>query len=83
MEGTDVPLINFNAIEGVISPEQKQELIQGLTDATAAVYGEGIRPVTWVIIEDVRSGEWGIGGKPASTADVKELLRAGQEASPK
>ena len=76
-----MPLINFKAIEGVITPEQKQELIAKLTDATASVYGEGIRQVTWVVIEDVGSGAWGIAGKPATTADIKELLRKGQAAT--
>ena len=74
-----MPIINFKAIEGVIAPEQKRELIERLTDATAAVYGEGIRQVTWVVIEDVNSGDWGIAGKPATTADIKELLQAGQK----
>jgi 4-oxalocrotonate tautomerase len=76
-----MPIINFKAIEGVIAPEQKRELIEKLTDATAAVYGEGIRQVTWVVIEDVNSGEWGIAGKPATTTDIKELLQAGQKAA--
>ena len=76
-----MPLINFKAIEGVLAPEQKRELIEKLTDATASVYGEGIRQVTWVVIEDVRSGEWGIAGKPATTADIKELLQAQEKAA--
>lgn len=76
-----MPLINFKAIEGVITPEQKRQLIEKLTDATASVYGEGIRQVTWVVIEDVPSGEWGIAGKPATTADIKGLLRAGEKAT--
>jgi 4-oxalocrotonate tautomerase len=59
-----MPLINFKAIEGVLEPVQKRQLIEKLTDATAAVYGAGIRQVTWVVIEDVASGEWGIAGKP-------------------
>ena len=73
-----MPLINFKAIERVVTPEQKRELIEKLTAATAAVYGEGIRQVTWVVIEDVKSGEWGIAGKPVTTTDIQELLRAGQ-----
>jgi 4-oxalocrotonate tautomerase len=76
-----MPLINFKAIEGVITSEQKRELIAKLTDATASVYGEAIRQVTWVVIEDVNSGEWGIAGKPATTGDIKALLRKGQEAT--
>lgn len=75
-----LPLINFKAIEGVLPPDKKRELIEKLTDATASVYGEGIRQVTWVVIEDVNSGDWGIAGKPATTADIKNLLAASQKA---
>ena len=77
-----MPLINFKAIEGgVLAPDQKRILIEKLTDATASVHGEGIRQFTRVVIEDVPSGEWGIAGKPATTADIKELLQAGQKAT--
>jgi len=31
------------------------------------------RPFTWVVIEEVKSGEWGVGGRPFTTADVKAL----------
>jgi 4-oxalocrotonate tautomerase len=50
-----MPLINFKAIEEALAPQQKRELIEKLTDATAAGYGEGIRQVTRVVIEDVTS----------------------------
>ena len=75
-----MPIVNFKAIEGVITSEQKRELITKLTDAVASVYGEGIRQVTWVVIEDVPSGEWGIAGKPATTSDIKGLLEAAKKA---
>lgn len=32
-----------------------------------------MRGVTWVVVEDVRSGDWGIGGKALTTEDVKKL----------
>ena len=32
-----------------------------------------MRPVTWVIVEEVASGDWAIGGKPLHTEDVKAL----------
>ena len=38
-----------------------------------AIEGEAIRPVTWTVIEEVRSGDWGIAGRPLSTADVQAL----------
>jgi len=68
-----MPLINVKVIEGVFSPEQKAKMIQKLTDAMVEVEGEAMRPVTWTVIEEVRSGDWAIGGKPLSTADVKAL----------
>ena len=75
-----MPLVNFKAIEGVITPEQKRELITKLTDAVASVYSEGIRQATWVVIEDVPSGEWGIAGKPVTISDAKDRLEAAKKA---
>ncbi len=68
-----MPLIQVNVIEGVFSPEQKQQIIKKLTDTMVEIEGENMRPVTWVVIEEVQSGERGIGGKPLTTADVKAL----------
>jgi 4-oxalocrotonate tautomerase len=34
---------------------------------------EGTRATTWVMIENVRTGEWGIGGEPLSTEGAKAL----------
>lgn len=68
-----MPLINVKIIENVFSPEQKQKIVSKLTDAMVDIEGEAMRPVTWVVVEEVRSGDWAIGGKPLSTADVKAL----------
>ncbi len=62
-----MPIIQVKLIEDVFSPAQKKQLIEKLTDAMAAVYGEKMRPVTWVLLEDIRSGDWGIGGKPMTS----------------
>jgi 4-oxalocrotonate tautomerase len=68
-----VPLINVKLIEGVFSVDQKQEIVRKLTDTMVSIEGENMRPVTWVVVEEVKSGDWGIGGNPLSTADVKAL----------
>jgi 4-oxalocrotonate tautomerase len=68
-----MPLVNVKLIEGVFSEGQKQQIVRQLTDAMVAIEGENMRQVTWVIVEEVKSGDWGIGGKPLSTADVKAL----------
>jgi 4-oxalocrotonate tautomerase len=68
-----MPLIQVKVIEGVFTDGQKHEIVRKLTDAMVSIEGENMRPVTWVTIEEVKSGDWGIGGKPLTTQDVKAL----------
>jgi 4-oxalocrotonate tautomerase len=72
-----MPLIQVKVIEGVFTPAQKKDMIIKLTDAMVEIEGENMRPVTWVVIEDVRSGEWGIGGN-ALTTEAVHALAAGK-----
>ena len=68
-----MPLIQVKVIEGVFTDGQKHEIVRKLTDAMVSIEGENMRPVTWVTLEEVKSGDWGIGGKPLTTQDVKAL----------
>jgi len=68
-----MPRVNVRLIESVFTPEQKSEIIHGITEAMVAVEGEALRGVTWVVLEEVHSGDWGIGGKRLTTADVHAL----------
>jgi 4-oxalocrotonate tautomerase len=68
-----MPFVNVKLIEGVFTPAQKQEMVRKLTDAMVSIEGENMRQVTWVVVEEVKSGDWGLGGKPLFTNDVKEL----------
>ena len=68
-----MPFVNVKLIEGVFSADQKRDMIAKLTDTMVAIEGENMRGVTWVVIEEVTSGEWGIGGQALMTADVKAL----------
>ena len=69
-----MPLVNVKLIEGVFSPAQKREMIRKLTDAMVSVEGESMRSVTSVIVEEVKSGDWGIAGNALTTEHVKELF---------
>ena len=73
-----MPFVNVKLIEGVFSPDQKQEMITRLTETMVDIEGEAMRPVTWVVVEEVNSGEWGIGGKGLTTQDVKDLQASGK-----
>jgi 4-oxalocrotonate tautomerase len=68
-----MPMVNVRLIEGVFTPSQKQEMIRKLTDAMVSIKGENMRQVTWVVIDEVKSGDWGLGGKPLTTEAVKAL----------
>jgi 4-oxalocrotonate tautomerase len=72
-----MPLINVRLIEGVFSDRQKQQIIERLTDAMVSVEGEALRPVTWCVVDEVKSGDWGIGGQ-GMTAEAVHALAAGQ-----
>jgi 4-oxalocrotonate tautomerase len=68
-----MPLIQVKLIENVFSPEQKREIIERLTDTMVEIEGEELRSVTWVTLEEVKSGDWGIAGNALGTEDVKAL----------
>jgi 4-oxalocrotonate tautomerase len=77
-EGKTMPLVQVKLIEGVFSEAQKRQMIEGLTETMVAIEGENMRGVTWVVVEEVKSGDWGIGGRALSTADVKALAAGGR-----
>lgn len=68
-----MPLVQIKGIGGLLNQAQKEELIKKVTDAVVSVEGEGLRPVTWVLLEEVPSGAWGVGGKALTTDDVRVL----------
>jgi len=68
-----MPLVTIDLIEDVFTPEQKQALIERVTEAMISVEGENMRPVTWVRIQEFAGGAWAIGGKALQAADVHAL----------
>ena len=68
-----MPLVEVKVIEGVFGEDEKRQIVEGVTEAMVAIEGEGMRGVTWVLVEEVRSGDWGIGGRAITTEDVRSL----------
>lgn len=68
-----MPFIDVKVIEGVFTDDQKQEIVRRLTDTMVSIEGENMRPVTWCVIEEVKSRDWAIAGNPLSTEDVRAL----------
>ena len=69
-----MPLVNIEVIKGVFTTAQKGELIERVTEAMVSVEGEAMRPVTWVRIQEFEQGDWAIGGKRLTAADVHALV---------
>jgi 4-oxalocrotonate tautomerase len=68
-----MPLINVRLIEGVFDESEKQEMIEKLTDTMVEIEGENMRGVTWVVIDEVKSGDWGLAGQSLTTEKVRSL----------
>jgi 4-oxalocrotonate tautomerase len=68
-----MPLVHVKVIEGVFTSGQKHQIIRKLTDTMVSIEGENLRPATVVVVEEIKSGDWGFGGNPLTTADAKAL----------
>jgi 4-oxalocrotonate tautomerase len=77
-----MPLINVKVIEGVFDADQKAQIAERLTDAMVSIEGENMRGVTWCVVEEVKSGDWAIGGQTLTTEAVHALARGEAAAQP-
>ena len=68
-------LIQVKLIRGVFTEPQKQEIVARLTDAMVEIEGENMRRATWCVLEEVASGDWGVGGQTLTADDVRALAR--------
>ena len=66
-----MPIINVKILENMLDTSQQQALIAELTDAVVRVGGEGMRPMTRVLVQEIRSGLWGVGGNPLVSPPAK------------
>jgi 4-oxalocrotonate tautomerase len=74
-----MPLIQIKVLEGVLSEEQKNEMISKVSNIVAEIEGrphpkEKLLPYTWCIIEEVPMAKWGIGGQPLNPEALKAVL---------
>jgi 4-oxalocrotonate tautomerase len=68
-----MPLVQVKVIEGFFSADQKRQIVEGVTEVLVAIDGERIRGITWVLVDEVGSGDWGIGGRALTTDDMKAM----------
>ena len=71
-----MPLVTIDVIKDVFTPDQKRNLVEKVTEAMIAVEGEAMRGVTWVRVQEFEQGDWAIGGKRLTAADVHALAKS-------
>jgi len=72
-----MPLIQIKVFEDELSQEQSKDLINRITDVVTDVTTDKLRDVTWVIIDEVKSGHWGVGGNAIGLDDVRSIAAEG------
>ena len=73
-----MPIVTVKVFEGELTKDQTAEIIADITEAVIPYVGEVARANTWVLVEEVKSGSWGIGGKAFGLADLRQM----QESAP-
>jgi 4-oxalocrotonate tautomerase len=71
-----MPFIQIKVVQGVFTAQQRREIVERVTEALVEIAGEGMRQLTWCVVEEVPSGEWGIGGQSITADDVRAIARA-------
>ncbi|MRW88621.1 2-hydroxymuconate tautomerase family protein [Duganella sp. FT80W] len=61
-----MPFVNIRVTNEGVTAEQKQELIQGVTELLQRVLNKN-PATTFVIIDEVETDNWGVGGTAVTT----------------
>jgi 4-oxalocrotonate tautomerase len=69
-----MPLIQIHVFKDELDQEQSKEIISKVTNVITEVTSEKLRDVTWVMIKEVESGHWGVGGNALGLDDVKKII---------
>ena len=60
-----MPFVNIKLVEGVFTTDQKHEMAAAISDVMVRFEGsEAFREVVWVLIEELHTDGWHIGGRP-------------------
>ncbi len=69
-----MPLITVKVFKNELNEKQSKDLIEKITNSVTEVTSQKLRNSTWVVIEEVKDGQWGVGGNALSLDDVKKIM---------
>ncbi|WP_434445505.1 tautomerase family protein [Lentzea sp. E54] len=67
-----MPFANLKVPAGTLSAEQKQTLVEKVTDLYADTFGDAVRDNTMVLVDEVVDGGWGIRGEVLTLAMIQQ-----------
>ena len=67
-----MPFANLKVPAGTLSAEQKQTLVEKVTDLYADTFGDAVRDNTMVLVDEVADGGWGIRGEVLTLAELQQ-----------
>jgi 4-oxalocrotonate tautomerase len=71
-----MPIIHIHVAEGVLTREQKRDVVERTTQAAVEAEGVPVTDKTWVLIHEIANGGWGEkgqvieGGRPLPLIDI-------------
>ena len=71
-----MPFANFKMPQGLLNAEQKEEIIHKTTDMFAHYFGEGVRPYTMVLVDEVVDGGFGRADETFTLAKMQARSKA-------
>jgi 4-oxalocrotonate tautomerase family enzyme len=78
-----MPLVHVTVPEGSLSDARKRLMVEKVTAATLEAEGlpdnERTRMLTWVIINEVKDGNWGAGGGIVRLEDIGRAFGVGPD----
>ena len=72
-----MPFANYKLPQGMITAEQKAEIIGKTTDLFASYFGEGVRPYTMVLVDEVVDGGFGRADEVFDLAAMRKMQEGG------
>lgn len=75
-------LATIDVLKNVLTPDQKEQLVETVTTALVDIVGENGRRVTWVRINEFEAGDWAIGGQRLTAHDVLDSTRGNPRGFP-
>ncbi len=68
-----MPFANYKFPQGMLSAEQKEEIIHKTTDMFASYFGEAVRPYTMVLVDEVVDGGFGRADETFTLAKLERI----------